>query len=190
LELLSATCPLCGEEISFEAGVNECHCVHCGSKLLTSALISERVETPGENGDSEPQLTEEEKAYELERKARFKEELHAAVKQIDELHDRRKVFKTRRKTAKALVGVGLACILFALLVLFTPGEDSLFSFVAAGILGAVAVVILIVSAATRSDVIKQEEKLEKTIAAKKEERDILIGRLNKINKKLHIHRSK
>lgn len=188
MELLSATCPLCGEEISFEAGLAECLCSHCGTKLLTSALVSQHAAEPESAEYGEGELTEEEIAHELERKAGFKEELWATVKQIDELRDRREVFNAKRKTAKRLSFVALCVVAFAVVVLLAPGEDSLFSFVAAGLLAAVALVMLIVSAVTRSDVIKQQKKLESTIRDKKEKRDILIGRLNKINRKLHIHR--
>lgn len=200
MSILSARCPCCGSGISFEESLSEYICPSCGSKLITAALNREKAvsseqkpEPPEQKIEpprQEAELTEAEKAHQLERKAAFKKELHETVKHIDELRERREVYKSQLKTTKQLSIIGIALALIAAAVLLFPSKDDekgIFAFAVAGVIAVVALFMLIASALRKKDVHKQQKKLEATIREKKDKRDVLIGRLNKINKQLHIH---
>ena len=149
------------------------------------------VRTADDIDPAEVGMTREEIEEQLKRKAEYKEELHAVVKQIDEFRARRPKLEAKRKTVTTLggVGIGLAVAAAVAIMLFADGESELSDalLVISGIVAAVAVFMLILSAVRRRDIKKQQSRLEETILEKKQKRDVLIGRLNKINKALHIH---
>lgn len=218
MSVYAAKCPCCGRDIGFEEGAEECTCIFCGAKLLTSALSKELVrsdehekepekapekepeEAPetapvpkekAEEAEKDPELTPEEIAQELDRKVEFKAELHRVVRQIDELREKRSVYKAQIKSSGISIGVGAGLIAAApLLMLFFYDREKGFTggmttwAIAAGVVG---LVVLAIGIARRRDARNGQNKLEATIRDKKDKRDILIGRLNKINKKLHIH---
>ena len=137
------------------------------------------------------ELTEEQIRVQLMRKAEFKQELRDTVKEIDNLRSKRERFTSQLKTCKLLMWMGLSFIGIAAVIAIMFGDkeggvfgDSLMVALALAILGIVA---LILSEVKKNGVKKQQKKHEQTIEEKKEKRDILIGRLNKINKRLHIH---
>ena len=135
------------------------------------------------------ELTEEEIRAQLMRKAEFKQELRDVVKEIDTLRSRRERFTSELKVCRTLMIVGLVFIAAAALViiLFGNNEEVTYRFVIAAALAGLGVFTLILSEVKKNSVKKQQKKHEQTIEEKKEKRDILIGRLNKINKRLHIH---
>lgn len=149
------------------------------------------VRTADDIDPAEVGMTREQIEEQLQRKAEYKEELHAVVKQIDEFRARRPKLEAKRKTVTTLggVGIGLAVAAAVAIMLFADGESDLSDvlLVISGIVAAVAVFMLILSAVRRRDIKKQQSRLEETILEKKQKRDVLIGRLNKINKALHIH---
>lgn len=157
-------------------------------------LLSKDVHSADDIDPKEVGLTREEIEEQLKRKAEYKEELHSVVRQIDEFRARRPKLEARRKTVSTLtgIGVGLAVAAAAALALFVDGDGEYndLILIACGVIAVVALVMLITSAIQRSDVKKQQSRLEETIIEKKQKRDVLIGRLNKINKTLHIHSSK
>ena len=88
-----------------------------------------------------------------------------------------------------VAGVAAAVVAGLLLVTEKPQtEDVTFVFVLAVAILVVAVAMLVLSAIRRGEIIKQQDKLEAEMKEKKEKRDILIGRLNKIESRLHEHR--
>ena len=149
------------------------------------------VRTADDIDPAEVGLTREEIEEHLKRKAEYKEELHAVVDQIDEFRARRPKLKARSKTVSTLsgVGIGLAVASAIAILLFADGESELNDvlLVVSGITAAVAVFMLVLSFIRRNDIKKQQSRLEETILEKKQKRDVLIGRINKINKTLHIH---
>lgn len=136
-----------------------------------------------------PELTEEEIAEELKRKAEFKDELHTTVHQINDLRARRPKLQTKLRTISTLgivgailaVGAGLAIFLFA-----EGDSENTLLMIISGVVALIALAMLITSAVRRGEIKKQQSRLEESILEKKQKRDILIGRLNKINKTLHI----
>lgn len=142
---------------------------------------------------SEPELTEEEIKAELERKVGFKEELRAVVKEIDELRAKRDPLKARLKTVKSVSWMGGALLVFdilAVLLLYKEENANNYSnYVLAGgvFVGLIAGFMFFYSAARKRGILKAQKKLEDSISDKKQKRDVLIGRLNKINRRLHIH---
>lgn len=225
MSIVAAKCPVCGRDIGFDENTAEYTCIFCGSKLMTSALKKERVESNekrrGEAGQrervvrerdaqprpSEPprvkepapigesdageELSEEEKNRELERKAGFKTELRSVVKQIDELRAKRSTYSSQLKTAKVLsvVGVVFVCaVLIAVFLMLDSGKpDKTYVIVGGAIAGGIGLFTTVFSLMRRSETEKARKQLEEKISEKKQKRDVLIGRLNKINKKLHIH---
>ena len=150
---------------------------------------SEEKSAEKEPKNEEPELTEEEIRVQLMRKAEFKQELRDVVKEIDSLRARRGHFTSQLKVCKTLMIIGLVFVGLAAGVMLIPAgiiEENA-RFIAAGALAAIGVAILIFSETKKNGVKKQQKKLEENISDKKENRDILIGRLNKINKRLHIH---
>ena len=139
----------------------------------------------------EPELTEEEIRVQLMRKAEFKQELRDVVKEIDTLRSRRERFTYQLKTCRVLMTIGLVFIAAAaaVMIVFGNNEEMTRRFVIAGALAALGLLSLILSEVKKNGVKKQQKKHERTIEEKKEKRDVLIGRLNKINKRLHIHDS-
>lgn len=139
----------------------------------------------------EPELTEEEIRTQLMRKTEFKQELRDTVKEIDTLRSRRERFTLQLKSCKWLMAVGLVLIALsaAVMMLFGNNEELSHRFIIAGALASLGIIALILSEVKKNGVKKQQKELEKNIEEKKEKRDILIGRLNKINKRLHIHDS-
>ena len=216
---ITVTCPLCGKQFVIQSGMRECFCTSCGAKLITDALVKEPVEVPdhGEpvkedapahdapaheaheekeehhsvEGINAPELTEEEIAEELERKAKYKAELKHTVKRIDELRARRSVFSSQKDVARVLISVGAVSVAAAAAVLLifrgSDGGVTLLSGLIGGALGLVGVVMVIVGSARMGDLKKQRARLEESIREHKQKRDVLIGRLNRINKRLHIH---
>ena len=147
-------------------------------------------------GVNAPELSEEEIEHQLKRKAEFKEELHSALHQIDELRARRPKLEARLRTVKTLglIGAIVAVLAGAAIFLLVDGSSEeapsnrLILIAAAG--AAVLALVMLITAAIRiRDINKQKSRLEESIIEKKQKRDILIGRLNKINKMLHIHSS-
>ncbi|MBO4562958.1 MAG: hypothetical protein J5772_05020 [Clostridia bacterium] len=206
MSVYAAKCPCCGRDIGFDGEAAECTCIFCGAKLLTSALKKELVDPPKEEkaekapepappkeekAEGEPELTEEELRLELDRKAEYKSELHRVLKQIDELRARRPGYKSQLKTAGGTLIAGAVMIAAAPVLLFTlydPEKGFTGSLVTgACVAGLVGVFVLAISLVRRRDIRNQQGKLESMIRDKKDKRDVLIGRLNKINKKLHIH---
>lgn len=194
LSTLYAKCPCCGAEIGFGADDAEVVCSACKTKLIASALHAEQAEEKKEPvHEHEEELSPEERERELKRKAEFKEELKALVRRIDELHERRPVLEKQRKSMRGLTIAGVAAALIAALILFSEkptSRDVTFVFIVSTAIAAVGLVMLILSAIRRAEIIKQQEKLEAEMKVKKEKRDILIGRLNKINSRLHEHHHK
>jgi hypothetical protein len=195
MSTVKAICPCCAAELSFGMDEAEVVCGACKTKLITSALqASERDEHPSEKPEpehEEHELTPEEREHQLKRKAVFKEELKAAVQRIDELHERRPVLEKQRRSMRGLTVAGVAAAVVAGLLLVTEKpqtEDVTFVFVLAVAILVVAVAMLVLSAIRRGEIIKQQDKLEAEMKEKKEKRDILIGRLNKIESRLHEHR--
>lgn len=139
----------------------------------------------------EPELTEEEIKHELERKVGFKEELRQVVKQIDELRGKRDPLKNKLKTLKTMSMVGLigfgVVVIAAFILLDGNSVNSTYVLLGASLLGLIAGFMFVFSLIRRKETEKEQKRLEKTISEKKQKRDVLIGRLNKINKKLHIH---
>lgn len=259
MAILAANCPCCGRDIGFDENAKECTCIFCGAKLITAALVKERLESnninagyemyrKGDDSDnnywgmkrpadprmgmpgmgmpshapaaparpapeeraaepaakpvSEPaakpaekekepekELTEEEIRIQLMRKAEFKQELREAVKEIDDMRAKRERYASQLKTCNLLMTVGLVFIglAAAIMVLFDSNGEDKTRFIIAGSLTALGLFTLIISEVRRNSVKKQSKNNEKLITEKKEKRDVLIGRLNKINKHLHIH---
>ena len=237
MAIVAANCPCCGRDIGFEEGSKEYTCIFCGAKLITAALVKERLDTHANTGyeryrkgdaddarhrakqkqyapptaevekktestqetapkaepakpeKTEPELTEEEIRVQLMRKTEFKQELREVVKEIDTLRSRRERFTTQLKTCRVLMIMGLVLIgaAAAVVILFGNNEELPSRFIVAGALAALGLVALILSEVKKNGVKKEQKKHEHTIEEKKEKRDILIGRLNKINKRLHIH---
>ena len=151
----------------------------------------EKEEHHSVDGINAPELTEEEIAEELERKAKYKAELKHTVKRIDELRARRSVFSSQKDVARVIVSVGAVSVAAAAAVLLifrgSDGGVTLLSGLIGGALGLVGVVMVIVGSARMGDLKKQRARLEESIQEHKQKRDVLIGRLNRINKRLHIH---
>lgn len=141
-------------------------------------------------GINAPELTEEEIAEELERKAKYKAELKHTVKRIDELRARRSVFSSQKDTARVIISVGAVSIAAAAAVLLifrgSDGGVTLLSGLIGGALGLVGAAMVILGSARMGDIKKQRARLEESIQEHKQKRDVLIGRLNRINKRLHI----
>ena len=209
---ISVTCPLCGHKMNIESIMRECWCVACGTKLITAALNKEPVanggaayaEKPAEtdphgfieapettNEINAPELSPEEIAEELDRKAKYKAELKHTVKRIDELRARRHVFRKQKDVARILISAGAVSLAAAgaVMLLFRGPEGGvpLLTALITAALALVGLVMVIVGAARMGDAKKQQSRLEESIKEHKSKRDVLIGRLNKINKKLHIH---
>lgn len=149
----------------------------------------EHIAPKPEPKKEEPELTEEEVRAQLMRKTEFKQELRDVVKEIDNLRSRREHFTSQLKTCKTLMIIGLVLIALAAAVMVLPSgmiQDNT-RLMAAAVLAALGLAILIISESKKNGVKKQQKKLEENISEKKEKRDILIGRLNKINMRLHIH---
>lgn len=235
MAILAANCPCCGRDIGFDEHAKEYTCIFCGAKLITAALVKERLDSqtnagyeryrkgdaddvrhrsgrrqyaepkaetasakpepakaeapakPAEPEKKEPELTEEEIRVQLMRKAEFKQELRDVVKEIDTLRSRRERFTSQLSVCRTLMIIGLVFIAAAVAVIVFLGEKLDYSLLLAGGLAALGVFTLILSEIKKNSVKKQQKKHEQTIEEKKEKRDILIGRLNKINKHLHIH---
>ncbi len=146
-----------------------------------SGESSERAEREQES------LSEEETALQLKRKAEFKEELKKIVKQIDDMRSRKHKLQAKLKTAKGLIsgGMGAAVIGIFLLVLFI-NEHSTFGIIASIVIFMIGGFTLVYSSLRGRETKEELKTLEKSIGEKKEKRDVLIGRLNKINKRLNI----
>ncbi len=238
MAILAANCPCCGRDIGFDESVKEYTCIFCGAKLITAALVKERVEhshghssyehyrkddfsdkhrrsgsvvrereteskasakqtekpdisfesKPAEK-KPEPELTEDEIREQLMRKAEFKQELRDIVKEIDTLRSQRTRFTPQLNFCRMLMIFGLIFIAVAaaIVIIFDGAEDVTRRVIIAAVVAGLGLIALIVSEIKKNAVKKQQKKLEETISEKKEKRDILIGRLNKINKLLHIH---
>ncbi len=194
MSVFAGICPCCGKDIGFDPDSTEYTCAHCGAVLKTAALKGERVGAPSDaspDGDGREQLDDEQITRELIRKAGFKTELKRAEKELDDLRARRPAYEKRLNALRSLtaVGVVLAAAAAAVVAIFADagGEGPDASLITAGVLAAAGVFMLIIAEARRREIKKDRAKLEESILIKKQERDILIGRLNKINKKLHIH---
>lgn len=139
--------------------------------------------------EPEKELTEEEIRIQLMRKAEFKQELRETVKEIDDMRAKRERFTSQLKTCNLLMTIGLVFIALAaaIMVLFDSNGEDKTRFIIAGSLTALGLFTLIISEVRRNSIKKQSKNNEKVISEKKEKRDVLIGRLNKINKQLHIH---
>ncbi|MBO6061123.1 MAG: TFIIB-type zinc ribbon-containing protein [Clostridia bacterium] len=198
--VFAAVCPCCGKDIGFDDKAAEYVCIYCGAKLRTSALNKVPVgkaakeAEPGPKREGEEELTDEEVTKELIRKVEYKDDLRKVEKQIEELRTKRPKFESRLKTMKSLawVGVGFAAAAAVVVVVFADenreGIDA--SLIVAAVLAAIGLFTIILAAIRRADLKKQQARLEESILEKKQKRDILIGRLNKINKRLHIHHGK
>ena len=137
-----------------------------------------------------PELTQEEIDEQLKRKAEYKEELHSALHQINELRARRPKLDARLRAVVTLGVVGVVLAVFAAICIVfsaTRGEGGDVMLIVSCAVALVALAMLITSAIRRNDIKKQKSRLEESIIEKKQKRDVLIGRLNKINKTLHIH---
>lgn len=150
-----------------------------------------RRETKHETRSSEPELSEEEKNRELEKKAGYKQELRDVNKQIDELRAKRDPLKNQLKNSKFMTVAGVivaGVVLLAAMFLMDDGRlNQNVILMGAVIIGVIAIFMIVFSLIRKSETEKAQKKLEKTITEKKKKRDDLIGRLNYINKKLHIH---
>lgn len=135
------------------------------------------------------ELSEEEVKHQLERKAEFKKELHEEVKQLDELRAKRPKLEAKVKAANLLsiMGIVLTALSAVGIMITVDSGDNSQGFIISLALAGVALFMLITSLIRKRDIKSQQSKLEASIREKKEKRDILIGRLNKINKMLHIH---
>ena len=135
------------------------------------------------------ELSEEEVKHQLERKAEFKKELHEAVKQLDDLRAKRPKLEAKVKAANLLsiMGIVLTALSAVGIMITVDSGDNSQGFIISLALAGVALFMLITSLIRKRDIKSQQSKLEASIREKKEKRDILIGRLNKINKMLHIH---
>lgn len=190
---LMAKCPCCGGQIAFDSNADEVTCPACKAELIAAALnaAEESAHTyPHSELHEHPPLTEEEREHELKRKEEFKQELKETVKRIDELHERRPVLEKQRKSIRGLAAAGVIAALISLLLFISeraPTREVTVTFVIACVVVAVALLMLILSFVRRARIIKQQDKLEAEMKARKEKRDILIGRLNKINSRLHKH---
>ncbi|MCR5809509.1 MAG: hypothetical protein K6G56_08130 [Clostridiales bacterium] len=196
-----AKCPCCGGEIRFDKTEEEHVCGHCGTKLMTSALVCEPVKEEPRRSEHEhhshsepvinaPELTEEEIRAELDRKAAYKAELKKTVRRIDELRSRRHVYEKREASAKKLsLGGAVAAAAAVLEVIFLIDNESMRmpSLVIGGLLMLGAIALFIASASGMKAVGRSRERLEASIKEKKARRDELIHELNSINRKLHIH---
>ena len=153
-----------------------------------AAETVKKEEKPAEK-PAEPELTEEEIRVQLMRKAEFKQELRDVVKEIDTLRSRRTRYTDQLKLCKYLMIVGLVLVAAAaaIMILLSDNESFEYRFVVAGACAGLGVLTLILSEVKKNGVKKQQKKLETNIDEKKDKRDILIGRLNKINMRLHIH---
>ncbi|MBR6428193.1 MAG: TFIIB-type zinc ribbon-containing protein [Clostridia bacterium] len=194
MSVFAGICPCCGKDIGFDPGSSEYTCVHCGAVLKTAALKGERVGVPADGSSGanhEDQPDDEQITRELIRKAGFKTELKKAEKELGDLRARRPAFEKRLKALRSLTAIGivLAAAAAAVVAIFadSSGDGPDTSLIAAGVIAAAGVFMLILAEVRRREIKKDRAKLEDTILIKKQERDILIGRLNKINKKLHIH---
>lgn len=151
----------------------------------------EKPQAPAPEHAPESELTEEEIKHELERKAGFKQELHDVVKEIDELRAKRAPLENRVKTAKTMSIVGVVIIGAALIGLFllidNPSIQRSYVILGGALAGGIGIFTVIFSLVRKKESSSARKKLENRISEKKQKRDILIGRLNKINKKLHIH---
>lgn len=134
-------------------------------------------------------LSEEEKALQLKRKAELKDELKKVVKQIDEMRARRPKLEGRVKTAKGLmsggIAVAVAAVFIFLLCVGEGGSNSTLGIVASIIAAIVAVATLVIASVRGREMKEELKRLEKNISEKKEKREVLIGRLNKISKRLN-----
>lgn len=150
-----------------------------------------REAAPEKPKAEEPELTEEEIKHELERKAGFKQELHDVAKEIDELRAKRAPYDNRAKTAKLMSIVGVVIAGSALIALFlfidNAAIEKSYVIMGGGVLSVLGILITVFSLAKKKEALAARKKLESRISEKKQKRDVLIGRLNKINKKLHIH---
>ena len=160
-----------------------------GKHVITPPKDDESKPVPEKK--NEPELTEEEIKHELERKAGFKEELREAVKQIDDLRAKRDPLKKKLKTLKnmsiiGLIGLG-AAVIGAFVLLDGNRIDSKYVILGAVVLGLIFGFMLVFSQIRRKETEKEQKRLEKAISEKKQKRDVLEGRIIKINKKLHIH---
>ena len=148
-------------------------------------------ETKHEAKSSEPELSEEEKKHELEKKAGYKQELRDVNKQIDDLRAKRDPLKNQLKNTKFMTVAGVVVagvVLLAAIFLMDDGRlNQNVILMGAVIVGVIAIFMIVFSLIRKSETEKAQKKLEKTITEKKKKRDDLIGRLNHINKKLHIH---
>lgn len=140
---------------------------------------------------SEPELTEEEIKHELERKAGFKQELHDVAKEIDDLRKKRAPLENRVKTAKLMSIIGAVTIGAAVIALFLLIDSAAvqkgYVILGGALLGGIGIFMMVFSLMRNKEALAARKKLETRISEKKQKRDVLIGRLNKINKKLHIH---
>lgn len=207
MDEISVTCPLCGNKMNIRSSMRECYCSACGTKLITAALNKEPAEEKEKPAAvkeprfvethetvseiNAPELTPDQIAEELDRKAKFKAELKHTVHRIDELRSRRRVYSSQKNVARILISVGAVCVAAAaaVMLLFRDpnGGVPLLTAMMTGALALVGIVTVIVGAARMGEVKKQRARLEESIREHKEKRDVLIGRLNKINKTLHIH---
>ncbi|MBQ1520135.1 MAG: TFIIB-type zinc ribbon-containing protein [Clostridia bacterium] len=171
-----------------DAPVNGEHKSSAGGENGRHGRHHSRHESVSSKEINAPELTREEIEEELKRKAEFKEELHSALHQINELRARRPKLEARLRTVTTLgiVGAILAVVAGGGMFFFADGESDMLLIVS-GVLAVLALAMLITSGIRRKDVKKQQSRLEESILEKKQKRDILIGRLNKINKTLHIH---
>ncbi len=141
----------------------------------------------------EKPLTDEEVREQLMRKAGFKQELRAVVKEIDVLRGRRKRYESGIKLSKLITLSGVILMLIACVLAFSMLNDdltvkaNLYPLIIAAVLLMGGVGLTILAEVRKKGIAKQQKKLEDSIADKKGKRDTLIGRLNKINHVLHIH---
>ena len=136
-------------------------------------------------------VTEEERSLQLKRKAEFKAELKKTVKQIDDMRERKpKLSKILTTTKSFMIGgaaLAVAAVFFILVCIGGAIENPTFGIVASALALAVGFVMMILSAKRGRETKEEIKRLEKNISERKEKRDVLIGRLNKINERLGIH---
>lgn len=164
-----------------------------GSRHHSSEHSHSHSHSDGADKPVEPEreLTEEEVKEYLEKKTRAKAELHDVVKEIDSLREKRDPLKERLKTTKnmTLYGcIGAGAVILAMIIFYDiSAQNNVYVMLGGLVLGATAIFMIVLSWIRRKEIKTSQKRLEKTIGEKKDKRDTLIARLNRINKKLHIH---
>lgn len=135
------------------------------------------------------ELTEEEKEEQLKLKAEYKEELKESMHQLNELRAKRPPLEKKQKMARAFLwaGAGFASLALAAAGWFVYRRMIGIPLYAAAGAAAIGLAVLITAYVKLRGVKKEKSALDQDILEKKQKRDILVGRLNKINRLLHIH---